>query len=200
MKKKIVISETQLKKIINNQINKSVKGQSINEDGILRAIKNMISPEVKGAQATMRGNLNTSSAIHTLMNRFGRVKMTDYIMQILRPVQEEITIIKSDLGRLQQFRVKPRQVPGKLVDDNFPYLIKKVDELERMVKNTPKGQVIDFGVVHEEIIELNGLMQRLIDSKQVSREGIPTLKNMNVNINQAIKKTENVVSQIATKR
>lgn len=187
---RIRVTESQLKRM----------APQINEQGVIKMIKNLISPEVKGVQSTMRGNLNLSSAMTNLMKNYGRVKMTDYVRSLLRPVQDEITILKNDIGRLQQFRVEPVKVPGKLPTDHFIYLVKQINYLDDMVKNTPKGQVIDFGVLHAETENLIRILNDLIVSKQLSKQSYGMLKSMQQNIKDALSKTENVVSQIATKR
>jgi hypothetical protein len=172
--------------------------------GLLKKIGNAIYPTVKSLEGTRAGNMKVTSAVKRIFDVAGTMKMSDYVKSVIRPVEDELTILKSDLSRLKPYIGTPKQSTYQQygqtygrTEDAFQDLTRSFSDLEKRMF-VPKGQTIDLGMVHNQFNELNSYINKLFVSKQISAQGVPVLKNMKQNISDALKKLEDAVSKIAT--
>ena len=176
---------------------------ALDEQGILRSIKNMISPEVKVINSDLRNlirDVNAPESIKQLMAKYGIVEMTDFIRTTLRPVEDEMAIISNDVKRLQQYKKPPAPGSYESTYDVYAFMTQQVEQVKKVL-SPQNGKVFDFIWAHKEIESLDKFyINLIIETKQVSPQGMTVIKNMRQNINDALRKLETSISQVATRR
>ena len=209
MKKVVRLTESQLVELIKviaseNNMNEQIQPLLKYGQPLLKKIGSKISkflaPEIKSVgPSSFASSINAPGAVKQLMSKFGKVQMTDYVSSILKPVQNEVAILANDLKRLQRYKKPPVKGSDGRTHDWFGYLENQMKPTQRTI-SIQKGQPFDFGHAYNEIERLKIYIDNVIEAKQVSPQGMLTLKNMKQNVDEAIKNLESALGQVATRR
>jgi hypothetical protein len=209
----IKLSETQFKNLVKNVIieaeqgiNPKLVGKALQKGvqavkGMFRSGSDDFAKKITSNQArnmALRTPTKLSSMKEQILNKFGRVKMSDYVFRQMQPINDEIAVIVKDCNRLNQFKVPVAPKTGQKQYDYVAFINNSVASIKQKI-NAPKGQLIDLKGVHDDVANLNTYVDEIIQSKQVSPQGMSILSNIKQNVKDALEAIENVVASWATK-
>ena len=166
-------------------VNEQVDGAETNENlgkliqqGIKKAT-NIISPPVKLMSKNLGSSVSSAvpQTIKPLMAKFGTLKNTPYIQNLMRPLDNKIAILSSDINKLKPIRnaVTPQ--------NNFlDYLKTNIEIIKRKIE-LPGGNV-----------DLNHLYNEISGLKSYTSQ-----KNIITQIDGALKEIEGLLTKIASR-
>jgi hypothetical protein len=200
MKKTIRLTESELVELVKEIISENDMNEQIGP--ILKTIGSkvgkFISPSVKSVRASSLYPNNAPESIKQLLGKFGKVKMNDYVRNMLKSVDNEVAILANDFKRMQSFKKPPtfKSNDGK-IHDWFNYVGTQIQAAQKSL-SIPKGQPFDFGDAYFQIKNIDHYITQLMNVKQVSPQGMTILKAMKQNADDAIKNLEAALSKVAT--
>jgi archaellum component FlaC len=199
MSKRIVVSKDEKQTILEmyNQDKTQVDEQL---GGFLKSIgkyaKELHSPEVAlGARREVKDIVsNASSTVKNLMTKFGIVKNTPFIQELMRPLDNELAIIKNDVKRLEAMK---SQIPQDI--DWLKAMSEDVDRITNQIKN-PGGGYQHFDWLYQNVSDLDRYVNYMIEKKALNPQGIQYLATMDKNLKDSLKHIEDALVKIATKK
>lgn len=195
MKKVVRLTESQLVSVISEVISEG----NVNEQG-LRSLASRVakafSPDVKTVGSRSIQSLHSSGApqsIKNLLTKFSVVKATNFVKEVLRPVENELMIVANDMKRIQPFAVP---VP-KGEYDFFSFLKGQIGRTQEVFR--PINNVYNLDQMYVELKTIRDLIDDVIKYKRVTKQGMGILNGMKTNADDALKNIEIAISQIAVK-
>lgn len=206
MYKNFNLTEQEKKQIMEQHASHGYK-QPINEIGLLRAgakrlakafTRSEVRPIVRdfakvGSRDVEKAVLHDTgnSAMRTLLSKFREVEFTPFVKNAIRPVEAEIMIIGNDLKRATPFIVrKPEQYMARVEHAQMSII-----DIERLIS---RDKSLPVENLYNQIHYLKNQINDVLNTNGVQGEGIIHLKSALSNIDDAIKKMEIFISQLAT--
>jgi len=167
----------------------------VNEQGWMKTIKNLVSPELKTLSKSKGMNhINAPEYIKNLMSKYSSVKMTDYVRSLLKPVQDEVAVIMNDIKRMKQFKNPVKAGEYDYVD----FLIGNASQIPKKLNVAP-GQPIYLDYIYQEISELKTYFDEIKEKNLLTQQGLVILNDMSKNIDDAIENIHTALSKMAVK-
>ena len=196
MSKVIKITEADLRRIITEKLDGEV-----NEDGIIGALlKSAVKATVRGGSAITH-HLSSRGAPNAIVNLFakaGKVSINDFVIGVLRPVQNEFTVILKDAQRLSDPKLA---TPLKITFDPVDALKRELASSKFYILSSPKkGSVVDLGYLWSDLHEIQTYVIPSIEKNaKLSPNGKFLVNEMKKNVQDALTNLGTAMSQIATK-
>jgi hypothetical protein len=191
MKKVVRLTESQLVSIISDVA--SNKDNKIDEQ-IVKMLKNLISPSVKPAARTTRQvTANAGTMTKQLLSKFGVVKYTSYIRDLIKPIENEVAVILNDVKRINSMK-KPLKMGQP---DYVAFLNTHMYSVQRELK--PINNKINFDMMYTQIKDIENYISNIKTSGNLNRDGMVVLKEMEKNVADALKGIDNALAQMASK-
>ena len=196
MSKVIKITEADLRRIITEKLDGEV-----NEDGIIGALlKSAVKATVRGGSAITHhlSSMGAPNAIVNLFAKAGKVSINDFVIGVLRPVQNEFTVILKDAQRLSDPKLA---TPLKITFDPVAALKRELASGKFYILSSPKkGAVVDLGYLWSDLHDIQThVIPSIEKNAKLSPNGKFLVNEMKKNVQDALTNLGTAMSQIATK-
>lgn len=167
---------------------------------ILKFIKNMASPEVKVLAKGTHSDIATlkNQAAKALLTKYGTVQMTEFVKSALRPFEDNMVIFVNDYKNLQKYKKPPVASADGRKYDYVAFLDQQIDQVRQNMA-VAKGKPISIDHLYANTNRLNSYIDNIIQSKQVTPQGVTMLKNMKVRVGNALDAIEDALGQMNLK-
>lgn len=187
---KIILTESQLKKVVSRNVETNSK--YLNEDGIIKMIKNLVSPEIKLVKNITNFATDfrfASQQTRNIMAKFGVVVNTPKIRQLMVPVNDTLPVIAHELNQVFKGKLNPNFNLGTSFKFDF-------DNLKKALR-VPEGQTLNISLAYRQAENLKDYINRMKSEKMVAPSGLPILKRAEEQVNTILREMETAVSKIA---
>ena len=196
MPKVIKITEADLRKIISEKLESGV----IEEGFITSLAKSAMRATVIGGSAITHhlSSMGAPSAIVNLFAKVGKVSVNDFVIGVLRPVQNEFTVILKDAQRLSDPKLA---TPLKISFDPVAALKRELASGKFHILNSPKkGAIVDLGYLWSDLHEIQTHdIPSIEKNAKLSPYGKFLVNEMKKNVQEALTNLGTAMSQIAVK-
>lgn len=162
-------------------------------------IASLIRATVRGGSAISHhlGQFGASDLVVGLFQKAGKVSLNDYVINALKPVQNEFIIVLNDIKRLQP-HVVPNSVTSNPLSKMSSHLYNQTNF--GVFLNQQKNSVVDLGYVYKDLAEIKlWYLPQIEKTAVVKPAGKVILKDMKINLQDAITNLEKAMGQIVTK-
>lgn len=183
-------------------VNDNPEGDVNEGNPILNFFRGAVNPEVKILAKGTHGDLATlkNQAAKGLLTKFGTVQMTDFVKTSLRPFEDNMVIFVNDYKNLQKYK-KPLDPKTEVLGRKYDYVAFLDQQIGAVRDNmaVAKGKPIFIDHLYANTNRLNSYIDDIIQSKQVTPQGVTMLKNMKVRVGNALDAIEDALAQMNMK-
>ncbi len=181
-------------------VNDNPEGDVNEGPGLLGSlIKSATRATVRGGSAISHhlAQYGASDLVVNLFQKSGKVSLNDFVINALKPAQNEFIIVLNDIKRLS-----PHVEPKSMVRNPLTKMESHLKDPSNfgIFLNQQKNSVVDLGYVYKDLAEIKFWYLPQIEKEAVVKPaGKAILKDMKINLQDAITNLEKAMGQIVTK-
>jgi hypothetical protein len=181
-------------------VNDNPEGDVNEGNPILKFLRGTVNPEVKILAKGTHGDIAAlkNQAAKGLLTKFGTVQMTDFVKTSLRPFEDNMVIFVNDYKNLQKYKKPPVASADGRKYDYVAFLDQQISAVRDNMA-VAKGKPIFIDHLYANTNRLNSYIDDIIQSKQVTPQGVTMLKNMKVRVGNALDAIEDALGQMSLK-
>jgi len=172
----------------------------VNEQGLLSGfVKSVTKSTVRGGSAIYHhlGQFGASDLVTNLFKKSGKVSLNDFVINAIKPAQNEFIILLNDLKRL-----KPHVEPKSIARNPLTQMESHMKDPSNfgVFINQQKNSVVDLGYVYKDLAEIKFYYLPQIEKEAIVKPiGKKIISDMKINLQDAITNLEKAMGQIVTK-
>jgi hypothetical protein len=181
-------------------VNDNPEGEVNEGPGLLGSlIKTATRATIRGGSAISHhlGQFGASDLVVGLFQKAGKVSLNDYVINALKPAQNEFIVVLNDIKRLAP-HVEPKSIARNPLTKMESHL--KDPSNFGVFLSQQKNSIVDLGYVYKDLAEIKLWYLPQIEKEAIVKPaGKVILKDMKINLQDAITNLEKAMGQIITK-